>query len=242
MPRPRFQKLPEAKRAAILHAARDQFATGGLDGASLNTILGDAGLSKGAFYYYFDDKDDLFATVVADAMAEMFEAMGELPVPASLTAETFWDRLAALSLASVRFTDANRWAVGLAKAAYSVPRERWPALFGPSFTRLGIWYADVLHRGMELGVIRTDLPLSVLVNVSMAAGEALDRSWIEAVEQGERWELDAWADQGIDLMRRFLTPPDPPADTLPRAPATPTPPPPSADSPSDQPTPSEETP
>ncbi len=215
MPRPRFQKLPESKRAAILEAARGEFAARGLDGASLNMILAAVGLSKGAFYYYFDDKDDLFATVVEASMDEMVQAVGELPAPESLTAETFWDRLTALSFASGRFAAANPWAVGLLKAAYDVPRERWASLFGPALGALGTWYADVLRRGMALGVVRTDLPLSVLVNVSVAAGVALDRSWIEAAERGESWDLDAWAHQGVDLMRRFLAPLDPALDAPP---------------------------
>ncbi len=215
MPRPRFHKLSQAKRVGILNAAREQFAARGLEGASLNTILGTAGLSKGAFYYYFDDKEDLFATVVAASVGEMFEAVGELPEPSQLRRDTFWARLAEMSLAAVRFTRTNPWAVGLAKAAYSVPRERWPELFGPSFSQLGAWYAAVLGRGMELGVVRKDLPLSVLINVSTAAGEALDRSWIEAADRGERWDVDDWARQGVDLMRRFLAPLDPVTDAPP---------------------------
>ena len=64
MPRPRFKKLAADKRAAIIEAAGVEFAAHGFQGASLNAIIAAAGISKGAFYYYFDDKADLFATVI----------------------------------------------------------------------------------------------------------------------------------------------------------------------------------
>ena len=62
MPRPRFEKLPVEKQEQILEAAAKEFTAHGYDGASLNRILEEAGISKGAAYYYFDDKADLYAT------------------------------------------------------------------------------------------------------------------------------------------------------------------------------------
>jgi len=44
----------------ILNAAFEEFAKFGLDKASLNKILKSAGISKGVFYHYFDDKEELF--------------------------------------------------------------------------------------------------------------------------------------------------------------------------------------
>lgn len=60
MPRPRFQKLSIEKQQAILEAAAREFSAHGYEGASINKILETAQLSKGAAYYYFDDKADLF--------------------------------------------------------------------------------------------------------------------------------------------------------------------------------------
>ncbi len=44
----------------ILNAAFEEFAKFGLDKASLNKILKSAGISKGVFYHYFSDKEELF--------------------------------------------------------------------------------------------------------------------------------------------------------------------------------------
>ena len=94
MPRPRFYKLPEEKRERILEAAAKEFTAHGYDGASMNRMLDEAGISKGAAYYYFDDKADLFATAVQHYSEELFASVAF--DPASLTAENFWDALAAI--------------------------------------------------------------------------------------------------------------------------------------------------
>ena len=78
MPRPRFETLDPERRHRILASAAESFRRGGLYGASLNDILAVAGISKGVFYYYFDDKLDLYATVVDEAVRR-FEAVFEEP-------------------------------------------------------------------------------------------------------------------------------------------------------------------
>ena len=64
MPRPRFARLTAAKRERIMEAAAKEFAAHGYEGATLNRILVEAGISKGAAYYYFDDKADLYLTAL----------------------------------------------------------------------------------------------------------------------------------------------------------------------------------
>ncbi len=68
MPRPRFDRLDPDKRRRILAVAAEEFAARGVGNASLNRIIDHAGISKGAAYYYFDDKADLFATVIREGM------------------------------------------------------------------------------------------------------------------------------------------------------------------------------
>jgi TetR/AcrR family transcriptional regulator, mexJK operon transcriptional repressor len=52
------------KRAAILDAAREMFRLHGFDGASMDQIATEAGVSKLTVYSHFGDKSALFATVV----------------------------------------------------------------------------------------------------------------------------------------------------------------------------------
>ncbi|HLF73803.1 MAG TPA: TetR/AcrR family transcriptional regulator [Anaerolineales bacterium] len=60
MPKQTFFNLPEEKRDTIINAAVDEFARYGLENASTNRIVENSGISKGSFYQYFEDKQDVF--------------------------------------------------------------------------------------------------------------------------------------------------------------------------------------
>src|SRR5687768_15541572 len=88
MPRPRFEKLEPEKRDAILKVAAEEFAEHGYEASSYNRIIERSGLSKGAIYYYFDDKEDLYTTVLRDAMQRLVLDMGDLAI--AQDEATFW--------------------------------------------------------------------------------------------------------------------------------------------------------
>ena len=60
MPKQTFFNLPEEKRETIFNAAVEEFAQFGLENASTNRIVANSGISKGSFYQYFEDKQDVF--------------------------------------------------------------------------------------------------------------------------------------------------------------------------------------
>lgn len=66
MPRQRRtrQDKREANRAQILVAARKVFGHGGYHGATIEAIAQEAGLSNGAVYYNFANKEDLFLALL----------------------------------------------------------------------------------------------------------------------------------------------------------------------------------
>ncbi len=53
------QPRAEATRLRILEAAATAFARTGLAGTSLNDLIRESGLTKGAFYFHFSSKDEL---------------------------------------------------------------------------------------------------------------------------------------------------------------------------------------
>lgn len=72
----------ERTRERILSTAARRFRGEGLDGSGVAAVMGDAGLTNGAFYAHFASKDDLIAEVVADQItrqAEVFEAAAAHP-------------------------------------------------------------------------------------------------------------------------------------------------------------------
>lgn len=60
-----FLRLPEEKRNRFLEAAWEEFTRVKFADASINQIVRRAGVPRGSFYQYFDDKEDLFTYLVS---------------------------------------------------------------------------------------------------------------------------------------------------------------------------------
>lgn len=60
---------PEESRAAILHAAAQEFAQHGIAGARTDAIARQARVNKALLYYYFEDKETLYGAVLDDAFS-----------------------------------------------------------------------------------------------------------------------------------------------------------------------------
>ena len=82
-------------RQRILDAAMEEFSGKGYEGASLNTVWEEKGLSKGIVYHYFKDRDELYLLCVErcfDALtAYMRDVAGKLNGPARERLQTYFD-------------------------------------------------------------------------------------------------------------------------------------------------------
>lgn len=67
MPTERFYRLPEAKRQAIRAAAIKEFARVPFEKASINQIIQNAEISRGSFYTYFEDKQDVIRYLLEES-------------------------------------------------------------------------------------------------------------------------------------------------------------------------------
>lgn len=60
MPTDTFHRLPEEKKQKLIDAAYEEFSNVPYAEASINAIIANAGISRGSFYMYFEDKEDIF--------------------------------------------------------------------------------------------------------------------------------------------------------------------------------------
>jgi AcrR family transcriptional regulator len=66
-----------ATRAALVVAGRKLFAEHGFAGVGTETLVREAGVSRGALYHQFGDKTELFAAVLADVEGEVARRLAE---------------------------------------------------------------------------------------------------------------------------------------------------------------------
>ncbi|MGE0791239.1 MAG: TetR/AcrR family transcriptional regulator [Sandaracinaceae bacterium] len=207
MPLPRFEKLDEPRRRSILAAAAEEFGERGFENASYNRIIERAGISKGAMYYYFADKDDLFRTVLDAAIVQWLTNVG-FPFEAD-DATSFWSACKAMYARSLRFMleDPQNGALCLAIVNARARMEGHPALLALN-DQMQMFTAQLVGQGQRLGAVRDDIPADLIVQAALALMDAGDR-WL-----AKRWSeitpeaVDATAAMMVGLFRRLGEPKD----------------------------------
>jgi AcrR family transcriptional regulator len=207
--RPRFDRLDPGKRRRILAVAAEEFAARGFDNASLNRIIDHAGISKGAAYYYFDDKADLFATVIRDGM-DAFRPPPDAALEVdALDKTTFWPAVFASYRGLLDCIRQQPWLTALGKMFYGPPPSpAVAALVSGQLDLARAWLARIVERGRVVGAIRSDLPEELLLTMLAAAGEAADRWFVANRERLDPLDADRLALALFSALRRLAEPPD----------------------------------
>lgn len=208
MPFARFDKLPDARREAILEAAICEFAARGYERASLNQILAKAGTSKGAAYYYFADKEDLYLTVMEHVLAVL---SGEVGAPDDFggvsDARSFWRALTKtyLSVAGA-FAEHGEMVALVRRDLDRLTGFGAHPRMAKYFLRAKTWVNEVLSLGRRVGALRSDLPDGLVIELSLSVGQAGDRYMIASGEvlslEGRRVAVD----RTIALLKRLFSP------------------------------------
>lgn len=64
MPTDTFLKLSEEKKEKIIEAGKQEFSQSSLSEASIKNIVQNAGIARGSFYQYFENKEDLLKYIL----------------------------------------------------------------------------------------------------------------------------------------------------------------------------------
>ena len=89
------------KRDTILNVALTQFSRNGYENASVNKIIKDANTSKGNFYHYFENKEELYVALLKEAWRKKAEFMNITEV------HDIFDLLHKQVLAGIKFSKEN---------------------------------------------------------------------------------------------------------------------------------------
>jgi AcrR family transcriptional regulator len=204
MPTRRFQRLAIDRQQRLLEAAADEFAEHGYDAASTNRIAPAAGVSKGSVYYYFEDKADLYATVLRRGFAELAEQIGDLaPVT---TPDDFWRELASLGHRSFVLFSADPRLASLGRAFYAGPGG---GVFAELVEGVHAWVGRTLDRGRKVGAVREDIPTDLLAVSLTSMCLGIDRWFVERWEELEPAGIASLEASLQSLVRRLLEPPPP---------------------------------
>ena len=206
MPLARYKNLASEKKDSILRSAAREFSEHGFEQASLNRLLTDAGLSKGAFYYYFEDKADLFITVVR-AKLPLEQWLHESQLLRSESPDAFWDALAALESRKYNYLGSYPKVVRLTDVLSNLNSSHCTnSAFASYREERRVEHTRVFEHGRQIDAIRSDLPPPLVLNLWLGTTRSLSE-WIledwQALSQIERDERSQIAIRTIrDVLER----------------------------------------
>ncbi|MHC1547652.1 TetR/AcrR family transcriptional regulator [Phyllobacterium sp. K27] len=197
----RIVKTPEIRFAELLDCAQRLFFTRGYDNTTVNDIIREAGLSKGAFYHYFDSKSALLEAL-AVRMAK--ESMAELqPILADPKLDPV-ERLNALFAGSRRL-----------KIEYAPHiRKTFEVIFRPEnivlFHRMDQAVTaivtpivtEILRQGVDQGVLDAPDPLAfaeMLMQFRLSLGPVMHN----ALQQSKAGDIEAAAEALDERLRLY---------------------------------------
>jgi AcrR family transcriptional regulator len=178
----RFEKLSPDRKQRLLGIAAEEFAARGYDRAALGVIAKKSGMGKASVYYYFADKADLYATVLAEAWKKLSTG-GKVDLK-TLTAETFWPEFETVTLKNLELCDREPWLLAVSKLLNrAIPNPTGKGVIGEYVEKRRAWEAAFIGRGQELGVVRKDVPPELLVTISLGANHASNLWLLEHREE-----------------------------------------------------------
>ena len=203
MPLARYESIDESLKTRILDVSKEEFGAHGYEGASYNKIIQKIGISKGSMYYYFENKEDLFITCFLDEarLAGMLSfEMNKLSEV--VDHDVYWD--------SIKMISSQQWNDVLHHPLFMSLMRQLVSLGSdhPIFRKLNAEceglseYGELmslLEHGVQIGAIRDDVPLNVLIRMNTEF-----EVWLLQEIQEERLNEQQVVDKFFEMFKQLF--------------------------------------
>ena len=193
-------------RRDLLDIAIDCFARYGYQGASIDRIAKAAGLTKGAIYYHFKDKEALLFAAVKNRVGQ-FERRVTRDLGAIEDAAAALRHVTEVCLEHATRSNHRRLIVTLMVEALDT-NLRLSALFRDMMRRFRAYLAAIIEIGQRAGAFRRDVRPAVAAGVYAGAVMGAE---IEYYQDPERVDLGAHLHAFLDSYLAWLGAAPPPA-------------------------------
>ena len=191
MPLKRFEKLSLEQQSEILDVARTEFVKHGFDGMSLNLLLQEMNVTKGQFYYWFEDKADLFLTLLQEAATNINQVVRNTGLPSS--PDTFWDHLGRYQTEMDAWWADNPHHISVyARAIELIQLPSHPLIsdLESLYSPLQKHFLETLRLGVDWGLVRCDIPLDGVAFLADKVNSGFD---MYGMVSFQKIDLEGWA-------------------------------------------------
>ncbi len=146
----------------LFTTALHEFSTHGYDQASINRILGEAGMSKGQFYYHFKNKEGLYLALIGVMVAQKRDFLQNI-MQATTAQNDIYSIFQARMTYELAFAREHPAVNGFGE---SFEREKGSGIYNKAAEQFNLNNDDLLNALIELayekGDFRSDIPLEII--------------------------------------------------------------------------------
>lgn len=206
MPKDTYLNLSEKKREMILNTAIDEFYEYGFEKASISKIVNKAGIAKGSFYQYFEDKEDLFSFVIENARERKLIYFSEI-INSELELD-FFELLRELYRASLNFLKGNPKLSSINDSfLISDNNKLKDKIMNQGIDKSNQFLKDLLRKGIENGKVNHEIDLEftayIITSISITLGDYCRRKYGDLIELEDK-DYYKLVDKTIDLLKHGM--------------------------------------
>jgi len=202
MPKDTFLNLPDEKRAHIEQVALAEFAEHGYDNASINRIVAAAGIAKGSFYQYFEDKQDVLAHLITQIGQAKIEFMS--PVMQNPAGHDFFTVMREMYRSGLAFARMNPHGAQVANQfLQNRTHPVYAAIYADSLETAKVFYHNMLDMAIRQGDVRPDIDRRFVIHMLITLHVSLIEYYFEEV-QGGAIDVAQLDDNLMDTVSTFL--------------------------------------
>lgn len=208
--RPTFLNLPEMKKERIIALATREFSEKGYQGASINTMVENLGISKGSIFQYFSSKKGLFLYIFQSAVDRVRRTL--VQVKEDTEEMDVFDRIHQSILVGADFVHRHPH---IYRIYLKLLFERDVPFRAELLQAIRLFSAEYLgsliRKGLEREEIRGDIPAESAVFILDAVLDRFLQAYmVPYLDQGgniygsDPAKIENWASDLVDILRKGL--------------------------------------
>lgn len=201
MPKDTFFNLPEEKQNMICQVALEEFVAHPFRHASINRIVRRAGIAKGSFYQYFEDKADLFLYLLQKAGEIKMRYLA--PVLQEAHRYDFFTLLRELYARGLQMAIDHPQYAALGKRLLE-ERSLYAKIWAENAPAAEDFFRPWIEKAMAMGEIRSDLDPALLSWLITTLSGHLQEYYLEHVAPQYDQRMMETVDQFITFLRQGL--------------------------------------
>ncbi|WP_280770278.1 TetR/AcrR family transcriptional regulator [Salipaludibacillus daqingensis] len=186
MPTPTFFNLPKQKSQRIIDVAIDEFASAHFNDVSINQLIKRAEISRGSFYQYFENLEDLYCHITEQIA---HEKLSYLHAYLEKKDASFFERLKGLYSTGLTFAMTHPKYAQIGNLLFKGDPVFKQKIFGEQEQQSKQFFIDLLQSAQNKGEIRSDINIQTAaflfyqMNLSISDYYLTGTTWFESPEE-----------------------------------------------------------